>query len=138
MQVKFQWNQSKDRILSGAIGGDRTQLFYASEARRLMDPYVPSLNQKLNSNVSVYVEKGVGYVHYLSPYARFQYHGYLMVSRITGSPWARKGERKVLTSRRLRHSTFRHPLATAEWDKAMLAARKQDLVDALQRKVDGK
>ena len=55
MQVKFQWNQSKDRILSGAIGGDRTRLFYASEARRLMDPYVPSLNQKLNSNVSVYV-----------------------------------------------------------------------------------
>lgn len=134
----MRWNKPVPQIAREATGGNRTLLFMAQEAKRLMDPYVPARNMVLSRNVRVYVEEGHGVVHYLSPYARFQHAGWVMVSRITGSPWARKGESKVVTGRRLNHSTMAHPLATAEWDKAMKTARITDYVQAVQNYVRGR
>ena len=87
MQTEIKWNKPIPSIVRGATGDKKTLLFMAQEARRLMDPYVPARNKALSRNVRVYVEGDHGVVHYLSPYARFQHEGYLMVSRITGSPW---------------------------------------------------
>ncbi len=137
MHVGFRWNRPVSQIMNEATGGSRTQLFMANEAKRLMDPYVPALNLVLARNVRTYVEDGHGVVHYLSPYARYQHEGYLMVSRITGSPWARNGESKLVTGRKLVHNKSRHPMATAEWEKAMKAARMDDLTAAVQRYVGG-
>ena len=91
----------------------------------------------LSQNVRTYVDGGVGIVHYTSPYANYQHKGILMVSRITGSPWARKGESKVTTGRKLKYNKSRHPLATSEWEKAMKAARMGDFTNAVQRFVNG-
>ena len=102
-----------------------------------MNPYVPALNMVLSRNVRTYVEGGVGIVHYTSPYANYQHKGILMVSRITGSPWARKGESKVTTGRKLKYNKSRHPLATSEWEKAMKTARMGDFTNAVQRFVNG-
>lgn len=137
MHVGFRWNRPTSQIVNEAIGGSRTQLFMANEAKRLMDPYVPALNLVLAQNVRTYVEDGHGVVHYLSPYARYQHEGYLMVSRITGSPWVRKGESKLPTGRKLVHNKSRHPMATSEWEKAMKAARMDDLTVAVRRYVKG-
>ncbi len=137
MGIEFRWNRPVPEIVKEATGGDKTLLFMANEAKRLMDPYVPALNMALAQNVRTYVEDGHGIVHYLSPYARFQHEGYLMVSRITGSPWARQGESKVQTGRKLVHNKSRHPMATSEWEKAMKAARMDDLTAAVQRYVKG-
>lgn len=137
MGIEFRWNRPVPEIVKGATGGDKTLLFMANEAKRLMDPYVPALNLALAQNVRTYVEGGHGIVHYLSPYARYQHEGYLMVSRITGSPWARQGESKVQTGRKLVHNKSRHPMATSEWEKAMKAARMDDLTAAVQRYVKG-
>lgn len=131
----MRWNKPIPRIVKGATGGNRTLLFMAQEAKRLMDPYVPARNLVLAKNVRTYVESDHGVVHYLSPYARFQYEGFLMVSRLTGSPWAAKGESKVVTGIRLNHSGARHPLATSEWDKAMKTARMDDYLQAVQNYV---
>ena len=46
------------------------------------------------------------------PYGRFQYGGKVMVDPVTGSPWARKGAKKVLTDRPLQYS---NPQATDHW-----------------------
>lgn len=46
------------------------------------------------------------------PYARFQYFGKVMVDPVTGSPWARKDAKKVLTDRPLKYS---QPQATDHW-----------------------
>lgn len=138
MGVVFRWNKPVPRIVEEATGGDRTLLFMANEAKRLMDPYVPALNLVLAQNVRTYVEGGHGVVHYLSPYARYQHEGYLMVSRITGSPWARNGESKILTGRKLVHNKSRHPMATSEWEKAMKAARMDELTEAVQGYVKGR
>lgn len=137
MSVDFRWNSPIPLIAREALGGDRTLLFMANEAKRLMDPYVPALNMGLSQDVRTYVEGGVGIVHYTSPYANYQHKGILMVSRITGSPWARMGESKVTTGRKLKYNKSRHPLATSEWEKAMKAARMGDFTNAVQRFVNG-
>ena len=128
MTVDFEWLKDSKRIIKETTGGDKAQLFLANEARRLMQPYVPELNHILIKDVRTYVENGKGVVHYLVPYARFQWGGKVMVSSITGSPWS-KGEAKVMTTRDL---NYNKPNATAHWDKAMLTARRADLARALQ------
>lgn len=137
MGVEFKWNKPIPQIAKEATGGEKTLLFAANEAKRLMNPYVPALNMVLSQNVRTYVEDECGVVHYLSPYARYQHKGLLMVSRITGSPWARKGESKVVTGKKLKHNKSRHPLATSEWEKAMKAARMKEFTNAVQRYVNG-
>lgn len=138
MKTSFKWHKPIPVIAKEATGGNRTLLFMASEAKRLMNPYVPARNMVLSRNVRTYVEGNAGIVHYLSPHARFQHEGYVMVSRITGSPYARQGESKVVTDRRLSHSGSKHPLATAEWEKAMKAARMGDYTQAVQNYVKGR
>lgn len=132
MKTEFKWNKPIGQITEETTGGNAGLLFLANEAKRLMDPYVPAENMMLSQNVEVYTEKGEGVVHYLSPYAHYQYEGLLYVSSLTGSAWSH-GEYKVETKKKLKHSTFRHPLATSHWDKAMMTARKGDLADAYQR-----
>lgn len=137
MGITFTWNKPITQIADEATGGKQTLLFMASEAKRMMEPYVPARDMALSQNVRVYVEVDEGIVHYTSPYARYQYHGILMVSRITGSPWARRGESKVKTDRSLVHSKSRHPLATSHWDKAMKTARMDDYAAAVQSYIRG-
>lgn len=132
MSIDFRWNKPVKQIAKEATGGNRTLLFMANEAKRMMQPYVPAKNLVLAKNVRTYVESGVGVVHYLSPYARYQFKGFLMVSRITGSPWAKRGESKVLTGTRLNHSRSRSPLATSEWNKAMMTAKGREYRNAIQ------
>src|SRR5665648_796343 len=102
MGVSFSWNRPESEIIKDKVGKDRVQLFMVNEARKLMQPYVPEQNHILIKNVRTYVEGGQGIVHYLVPYARYQYHGKLMVSGKTGSSWSH-GEAKVLTSRDLHY-----------------------------------
>lgn len=137
MGTDFRWNRPIPLITREALGGERTLLFMANEAKRLMEPYVPALNMGLSQDVRTYVEGDRGIVHYTSPYANYQHKGILMVSRITGSAWARMGESKVTTGRKLKHNKSHHLLATSEWDKAMKAARMGDFTGAVQRFVNG-
>lgn len=46
------------------------------------------------------------------PYGRFQYMGKVMVDPDTGSPWARRGVKKVVTNRPLTYSRIG---ATSRW-----------------------
>lgn len=131
IRIDFEWKKKPDEITKKLLNSN-VKLFQANEAKRLMDPYVPADKLMLAQNVSVYVEKGQGIVEYRSPYAHYQYTGILYISSKTGSPWSR-GEYKVSTGKKLKHSTFRHPLATSEWDKAMKVARGEELAEAVQR-----
>ncbi|MPN48985.1 hypothetical protein SDC9_196598 [bioreactor metagenome] len=71
-----------------------------------------------------------------TPYARFQYYGKLMVSPTTGSPWAKKGERKVLTSIDLKYSTIAHPLAGKKWFEEMKKVHKDNILRGAQAMAD--
>lgn len=132
MKMDFHWNKPVDQIAYDRSGGDSGRLFLANESKRLMDPYVPALNLVLAQNVRTYVEDQRGIIHYNSPYAHYQYEGILYVSSKNGSAWAAQGEHKVPTDRKLTYGKSRHPLATDHWDRAMMIARKSDLVSAYQ------
>ena len=99
MHVGFRWNRPTSQIVNEAIGGSRTQLFMANEAKRLMDPYVPALNLVLAQNVRTYVEDGHGVVHYLSPYARYQVRVSVRLAESLctispDTPWPRQSGRR--------------------------------------------
>jgi hypothetical protein len=119
MEGNLVWNQifSKERTQRFKDA----QSFVDSECIRLMVPYTPMLNGKLMESPVLGTDVGSGHIYYLSPYARYQYYGKLMVSSITGSAYASMGEKKVLTNIDLVHQKSRHPLAGPFWFERMKA-----------------
>lgn len=94
----------------------KAQCFVDSETIRLMKRFTPARNLYLSEKAPVLGTKiGSGRIYYLAPYGRYQYYGKLMVSSLTGSSYARHGEKKVLTDRDLKYSRLRHPDAQAKW-----------------------
>lgn len=68
-----------------------------------------------------------------TPSARFLFHGKLMVSDVTGSPWARKGETKHVVDTPLVYTHTKNPKAGPYWDKALSAAEGPAMAADLQR-----
>lgn len=70
------------------------------------------------------------------PSGRFLYEDVVMVDPETGSPWARKGVRKVVTDRALDYFRGENPDVTDHWFDA---AKKEDLKDwvSLVKRVAG-
>lgn len=73
-----------------------------------------------------------------TPSARFLYHGKLMVSDVTGSPWARRGETKQVVNRPLDYTKTKNPRAGPYWDRAVTAAEGSAMAADLQRYIDRK
>lgn len=78
---------------------------------RETEPYVPMRTGSLKNRVQVQGDT----IIYPGPYARFLYHGKVMVDPATGSTWARLGATKVVTTRDLKMWKNAHPNATAYW-----------------------
>ena len=71
-----------------------------------------------------------------TPYAKFLYHGKLMVSDVTGSPWARKGETKHVVNTPLSYSKTKNPQAGPYWDRHLTAAEGKVMAKELQNYID--
>lgn len=100
-----------------------------SSSRAFMPLRTGNLQQRTRSNASH------TRVTFPGPYARFLYYGKVMVDPLTGSPWARRGAKKVVTNRNLR---FSQPNATAHWFEV---AKKRDLnkwLDEVRKVLNGK
>lgn len=107
----------------------RAQVFVDSEMIRRMKRYTPARNLFLSEKAPVLGTKvGSGRIYYLAPYGRYQYYGKLMVSRLTGSAFASRGESKVLTGRDLRYSRLRHPEAQAKWFEVTKQKHKMQIL----------
>lgn len=63
-------------------------------------------------------------IKYTSLYAHYQYTGKLMLAK-NGSSWAKKGEKKFYTNKKLKYHTSG---TGSKWDKLMMQRRKKDLV----------
>ncbi len=125
--VTFEW-------APGFRGGMRerfsqAQRYVDQACIRHMDKYTPMLTGTLVRSATLGTKIGSGRIEYASPYARYQYYGKLMVSSVTGSPYAKSGEKKVLTSTDLQYNTASHPLAGPFWFERM----KADHGDAIKR-----
>lgn len=75
------------------------------------EPFVPARTKLLSNRVQVKDDT----IIYPGPYARFLWHGKVMVDPATGSPYARFGAHKVVTGRTLNIRKTVHPAATMKW-----------------------
>lgn len=71
------------------------------------------------------------------PYGRFLYEGKVMVDELTGSPWARKGAKKVVTDRTLQFSKAAYPKATDHWFDAAKEADCENWVKIVKETAGG-
>lgn len=95
---------------------DRANEILANEAMKDTDKFVPKLTGTLSGGTRV----SDGQIVYPGPYARYLYHGKLMVDPKTGSSYARKGSTKTLTSKSINVAKS-NPMAQTEWFEASKA-----------------
>lgn len=95
-------------------------------------PFMPHLTGGLQQRS--HTEEGGRKVVFPGPYGRFQYGGKVMVDPETGSPWARKGVKKVLTDRPLKYS---NPQATDHWFDSAKAQHGEYWVAGVKERAGG-
>ena len=71
------------------------------------------------------------------PFGRFLYEGKVMVGERSGSPWAQKSERKVVTSRDLQYFKGAHPKAQSHWFDASKAQNAKKWVNKTKQTAGG-
>ena len=133
----FKWNKSLGQIEKehGINKNGFVQKYIDSECIRLMKPYTPMLSGVLIKSATLGSTIGSGEIVQIAPYARYQYYGKLMVSSITGSAWATKGESKVLTDKNLTYSKI-NPNAGPFWLERMKSDHKKAILNGA-RKLSG-
>lgn len=143
---------------------------YALDGQVMMDmiPKMPMITggfiQRTHAMSSAVQGTGIVYAA-APPYGRFLYEGKVMVDEKTGSPWARKGARKVLLSQyqgktdkrigaffkrgdqyfkwseareNLTYTKTFHPFVTAHWFEVTKAGKKHNWVNLVAQKMGGK
>lgn len=91
--------------LNHLVKDEATMLEIHNLFAKMMDPYVPFLEGPLSQTIQV-TSDGVRYVQ---PYAHYQYYGV-----------------------DFNHTLDYHPLASAMWDKAMLAANGDSFIEQVR------
>ena len=111
---------------------DIASKYMAQRLKAFCDPYVPMQSGHLKNAAEV----GSNYLRYPGPYAQFQYGGVVMVGVKSGSPWARRGEKKRVTGRGLSYhgGGKRGP----RWDARMMAERGAEYKQDIANYVGGK
>lgn len=111
---------------------NRVENAVAWQVRKDTEPYVPMLTGTLKNTTRV----NGGKVIYPGPYARFLYYGKVMISPTTGTPFALKDEKKVLTEKDLQYNTAAHKLAQSHWFEASKAKNLKSWLRVAQDEVD--
>lgn len=133
----FKWDKSLEQIKRehGINKNGFVQKYIDSECIRLMKPYTPMLSGVLIKSATLGSTIGSGEIVQIAPYARYQYYGKLMVSRLTGSAYARQGESKVLTNKNLNYRKI-NPNAGAFWFERMKSDHERAILNGA-RKLSG-
>ncbi len=103
-----------------------------SEIVKDTEKFVPMQGGYLKNSVTASLRSNDEYIVYNAPYARFLYYGYVMVGKITHRPWARRGETKVKTSKKLRYGKV-HPMACSHWFERSKALYKKNWINIARR-----
>ena len=104
------------------------QKFHTANVNRRIGKYMPHLNGVLETKLKIV--RGTKII-VLGPYAKYQYHGKVMVGPAP----------KVVTDRPLnytKNAVDGNPQAGPYWDRALVAAEGDALVADVQRYIDSK
>lgn len=71
------------------------------------------------------------------PQGRFLYEGKVMVDEVTGSPWARKGAKKVVTDRNLDYNKSSNPQAGSHWFNRANEEHNRKWVEGVKKRAGG-
>lgn len=128
--VKIKINSTNKIIKDhGLDSNGRATRYLRDEADRLMNPFVPMDNGMLRRNKTY---PNASTIKYTSPYAHYQYTSKLMLTK-SGSSYAKKGEKKFYTSKKLKY----HTSGTGDhWDKLMLQRHRNDLTKDVQNYIN--
>ena len=120
--VKVKMNKTSKIIKDhGLDKNGKVTAHLRNTADRLMTPFVPGGSGGMLAKLKTYPNNYS--IKYTSPYAHYQYTGKLMLAK-NGSSWAKKGEKKYYTSKKLKY----HTSGTGDhWDKMMLQRRGKEL-----------
>lgn len=79
--------------------------------------YVPDDQDGIINSSSIHSDILHGTLVWATPYARYLYHGVLMIDPKTGSAWAREGQTKVKLSPevQLKFDKLKNPKAGSHW-----------------------
>lgn len=127
---------SINKILSrrGLEEKGKVQRYIDNEVIRLSEPYTPHLTGALKRSAKAGTDIGSGEVVWNSPYARFHYYGNVMISPSTGSTWAKKDEKKILTDRPLSY----HGGGGKLWFERMKADHRDKILEGAAKKAGGR
>ena len=120
----------KDKGLD--IGGD-VQAFHTQNVLRRILKYMPYDSSMTIKITIAQTNVRRPFIITDTPYARFLYHGKLMVSDVTSSAWARKGETKHVVNIPLIYTKTKNPKAGPYWDRALSAAEGPAMAADVQR-----
>ena len=123
MRITVDINTAKIMRARGLGGDHRAQVFLASEVKRLCDPYVPMQQGNLK-NLAVVASDG-STLTYTQPYAHYQYKGEVMAGRAP----------KQYTGAKLTYHGG--PMRGPQWDKRMMADKRDELVKNVENFVGG-
>ena len=117
---------------------DRAQFWLDNQIMEDMSPLMP-MNEGNFINATKAKSRSLAgsgvVVAGIGPMGRYLYEGKVMVDPVTRSPWARKGAKKVTTSKPL---TYSNPSARPEWFEVSKKKRVKEWVDGVKEKVGGK
>lgn len=116
---------------------ERAQYYLDSQIMTDMVPYMPHRDGNFVNVTRLQSAALAGsgkVVAAASPMGRFLYEGKVMVDPVTGSPWARKGAKKVVTERPL---TYSNPKATPHWFDTAKDAHGKAWVKGVKRIAGG-
>ena len=120
---------------------DTTMLQVHNEFARMCDPYVPMDTGTLAQTTEITPEG----VRYTQPYAHYQYEGLvygpnipIIENGMIVGWFSPPGQKKNPTGEAIHYSTEQHPLASSQWDKAMMKDQgdefKQQVTNILKEK----
>ena len=118
---------------------EKAQYFLDSQVMTDMVPYMPMQTgtfQNVTRAMSAAIAGSGKVVAAAPPMGRFLYEGKVMVGVDSHSPFARYGEKKVVTDRDLQYSTAAHPKVEKKWFDAAKRDHGSDWVK-MAKKVAG-
>ena len=110
---------------------EKAEHIVAIQVQKDTSPYVPALTGSLDQRTRVDGSE----VIYPGPYARYLYHGKVMVDPETGSAYAQKGGTKVVTDKNLVFNKAMHSQAQAYWFEASKAENMDKWLRAADKAV---
>ena len=121
---RFEFNEAKVKArLNNQT--KRARRLLKSEIVKDTEKFVPMQSGYLKNSITNSIQNDDDFIIYNTPYSRFLYYGYVMIGKITHHPWARRGETKVKTDKRLNFGKV-HPMACSHWFERSKALYKDN------------